>query len=264
MLTAWKQKLDAVDLAATNARLEAANAALTGPGRSVTDAEVEAATRARDARARALEEVRTELNKAQGALEQVGGVVATEGLRDADVALEVEQQREQEVEAEYAAWQLLRDTMVAAEAAQSSHLGQALAPMIGEQFAALTAARYGRVSMNAQLATEGVVVDGQVRGVDRLSVGTREQLSTLYRLCLAERLQSALMLDDQLVQSDEPRLDWFRRLLREKAKTFQIIVLTCRPDDYTRPPAAGASDLGVDPVITTLDLGRAVVRHGHR
>jgi hypothetical protein len=39
-------------------------------------------------------------------------------------------------------------------------------------------------------------------------------------------------LDDQLVQSDDNRMDWFRALLTEKARSFQIIVFTCRPSDY--------------------------------
>src|SRR5437867_12866856 len=79
---------------------------------------------------------------------------------------------------------------------------------------------------------EGVVVAGAVRDPERISVGTREQLSTLYRLCLAEYLQTMIVLDDQLVQSDETRMDWFRALLHEKARSFQILVFTCRPADY--------------------------------
>ena len=63
-------------------------------------------------------------------------------------------------------------------------------------------------------------------------MGTREQLSTLYRLSLAEYLQTVIVLDDQLVQSDDTRMDWFRALLTEKARSFQIVVVTCRPGDY--------------------------------
>ena len=53
-----------------------------------------------------------------------------------------------------------------------------------------------------------------------ISVGTREQLSTLYRLSLAEYLGSTIVLDDQLVQSDGNRMDWFRALLTEKAHSL--------------------------------------------
>ena len=73
------------------------------------------------------------------------------------------------------------------------------------------------------------MVSGAVRPTEQISVGTREQLSTLYRLSLAEYLGSTIVLDDQLVQSDDNRMDWFRSLLAEKARNFQILVFTCRP-----------------------------------
>jgi len=45
-------------------------------------------------------------------------------------------------------------------------------------------------------------------------------LSTLSRLSLAEYLQTAIVLDDQLVQGDDTRMDWFRALLTDKARSF--------------------------------------------
>jgi uncharacterized protein YhaN len=70
------------------------------------------------------------------------------------------------------------------------------------------------------------VVSGALRPATQISVGTREQLSTLYRLSLAEYLRTVIVLDDQLVQSDDNRMDWFRALLSEKAHSFQIVVFT--------------------------------------
>jgi hypothetical protein len=96
----------------------------------------------------------------------------------------------------------LLDQMKQADAAQVSNLGQALAPAIVGQFEALTQLRYESVRFTVQLGTEGVVVAGAVRSPDRISVGTREQFSTLYRLALAEYLCTTVVLDDQLVQSD--------------------------------------------------------------
>jgi hypothetical protein len=72
------------------------------------------------------------------------------------------------------------------------------------------------------------------RSPDRISIGTREQLSTLYRLCLVEYLQTAIVLDDQLVQSDETRMEWFRGLLTEKARSFR---------SWSSPAARGALEL---------------------
>ena len=264
-LDALRAQLATADAIGARARFDAASAALGAPGREVTDHEIDVTTLSRDRTARALDAIVADLHRLQGALEQTGGAIAEERLRDAEDALQLAEQQEHDIEAEYDAWRLLRDTMAAAEAAQASHLGQALGPVISERFTALTATRYERLAMTAQLATEGVVVGGQVRGVARLSVGTRDQLSTLYRLCLAERLESALVLDDQLVQSDVARLDWFRALLREKARAFQIVILTCRPTDYVSAEALaplGSPHRDVDDgIVRTVDLGRAVRHH---
>ena len=166
----------------------------------------------------------TQILRAHGALEQVGGAVARERLRDATEAFDLAARQEREIEAEYEAWKLLLEQMKEADAAQASNLGQALGPAIAGRFQDLTRRRYETVQLTAQLATEGIIVSGAVRPTEQISVGTREQLSTLYRLSLAEYLGSTIVLDDQLVQSDDNRMDWFRALLAEKARNFQILV----------------------------------------
>ena len=145
--------------------------------------------------------------------EQVGGAVARERLRDASEAFELAERQERETEAEYEAWRLLLDQMKEADAAQASNLGQALVPAIAGRFQELTQRRYQTVQLTAQLGTEGIMVAGALRPTSLISVGTREQLSTLYRLSLAEYLSTTIVLDDQLVQSDDNRMDWFRALL---------------------------------------------------
>src|SRR5438445_6765368 len=133
------------------------------------------------------------------------------------------------------------------------------------RFEALTQQRYENIRLTAQLGTEGIVVAGAVRSMERISVGTREQLSTLYRLSLAEYLCTTVVLDDQLVQSDDTRMDWFRKLLAEKAHSFQIVVFTCRPGDYLATTSMVSDGDGVHAdtdggFIRAVDLGRALVR----
>jgi DNA repair exonuclease SbcCD ATPase subunit len=255
---------DAEDLEAAETKLREANeryAALPIPERNVTRDEVTAEKKAEDTVKLELEGIDREIHRAHGALEQVGGAVARERLRDATEAFELALQQEKEIEADYEAWKLLLDQMKEADAAQASNLGQAIAPAIASRFQALTDRRYETVRLTATLATEGVVVAGTVRPSERMSVGTREQLSTLYRLALAEYLETTLVLDDQLVQSDESRMDWFRALLREKSRAFQILVFTCRPRDYLDkgamvPKGKRFYDTDND-FIRAVDLGRA-------
>jgi uncharacterized protein YhaN len=109
------------------------------------------------------------------------------------------------------------------------------------------------------------MVSGAVRRAAQISVGTREQLSTLYRLSLAEYLRTTIVLDDQLVQSDDSRMEWFRALLTEKAQSFQIVIFTCRPGDYLVPSALVPQGIAVHAdtnggFIRAVDLGRALSR----
>ena len=123
--------------------------------------------------------------------------------------------------------------------------------------------RYESVRLTSQLGTEGVVVHGTVRPAERMSVGTREQLSTLYRLSLAEYLGTTVVLDDQLVQSDDTRMDWFRELLVEKSARFQVVVFTCRPGDYLVPAELVPSDgpaVRTTGAVHAVNLGRAIQR----
>lgn len=242
------------------AEASAALGALPVPARTVTAPELTAAA-ARVARARAaLTAVESQLQLTRGRLMQVGGAVANERLAAAEEAFELAERHEKELEVEYDAWRLLLDALTAADAAQASNLGDKLGPTLTRGFSGLTGQRYDRVHLAASLGTDGVAVGGAVRPTGRLSVGTREQLGTLYRVALAELLGSALVLDDQLVQSDAGRMAWFRSLLRAKARSLQIVVLTCRPDDY---------DLGADPdgdgvdasPIHRVDLTGCVQRH---
>ena len=109
------------------------------------------------------------------------------------------------------------------------------------------------------------MISGTLRPTAQLSVGTREQLSTLYRLALAEYLRTVIVLDDQLVQSDDTRMGWFRALLTEKAQTFQIVIFTCRPGDYLAASALVPEGSAVHAdtnsgLIRAIDLGRALGR----
>ena len=263
-----RRKRNAENLAAAEARLQEAKErhhALPVPDRMVTEDEVIAARKATAVLKADLGGIEVGIQRAHGALEQVGGAVARERLRDATEAFELAERQEREIEAEYEAWRLLLDQMKEADAAQASNLGQVLVPAIAGRFEELTQRRYQAVRLTAQLATEGIVIAGTVRSTALISVGTREQLSTLYRLSLAEYLGTTIVLDDQLVQSDDNRMDWFRALLTEKARNFQIVVFTCRPGDYLDDgalvPQGSAvyadSDRGF---IRAVDLGRALRR----
>ena len=114
---------------------------------------------------------------------------------------------------------------------ESAHLGRALAGPVGALFRQLTGGRYGDIELGAKLEAGGIHVAGGLREIAALSAGTQDQLATLLRVCIAQQLRSAIILDDHLTQSDPTRVAWFNAMLREAAENVQIILITCRPQE---------------------------------
>ncbi len=242
--------LDFEGAAAAVEELSRRLAALPEPARRVDDDAVARATEAAERADRELDAARGELRKAEGALEQVGGEVARDEARAAREALTRAESREREVELEYEAWRLLVETLRDAENTEGQHLGEALSQPVSRRFAELTGGRYGKLMVGPDLKADGLRVAGELRDIGALSLGTQEQLATLLRLTVAEHLKTMLVLDDHLAQTDAIRGAWFRDLLRDHAQHTQVIVLTCRPSEYS---AAGAR---------VLDLGGVIRRVG--
>jgi hypothetical protein len=193
-----------------------------------------------------------DLNHARGQLHLIAGHVGTERLAQQQETVNLAHAEVLERErSERAALRLLRE-IESAEADRATHLGRALAGPITEALRALTGGRYGPISLGPDLRAENVEAAGGTRPLAHLSVGTREQLATLLRLAIAGYLQTAIILDDQLVHSDTERLEWFRTCLRDSCRTHnhQVIVFTCRPGDYLR--SDGADDAVVPVSLAAL------------
>jgi hypothetical protein len=182
-----------------------------------------------------LKKIEDDIQGKRGALQHVGGEVAKERAEAASEALVVAKDQEHDTEIDYAAWELLRKTLREAEQEEGGHLGRALGDPIAKRFGELTRGRYGEIGLGPELETHGISAAGNDHPVSSLSVGTRDQLSTIFRLSLAEQLHSAVLLDDQLTQSDPERMVWLRNLIGQIAANIQIIVFTCRPGDYLLP-----------------------------
>ena len=184
------------------------------------------------------------LQQAEGALQQVGGHSVQEQLEQADEAVKAIDRREGEIEIEYGAWKLLLDTLRDAEDEDAVHLGKALVEPVSRRVSELTGGAYGEVSIAPTLSTQNIEAAGSKRELSRLSVGTRDQLATVLRLTIAEKLGSTVVLDDQLVQSDASRMRWLYEFMLQCAKEFQILVLTCHPEQYD--PADGHTLRSID------------------
>lgn len=174
----------------------------------------------------------SELGKTEGALEQMGGRHLDERAEQAEEGLAALDLRERELEIDYGGWRLLREALAEAEKDNVSHLGNALVDPVGRRMRVLTGGRYGDPSIGPELDPAGIALGGEDRDFASLSVGTREQIALLFRLSIAETLETFIFLDDQLTQSDRDRMAAMRDMLAAAAERIQVIVLTCHPDDY--------------------------------
>ena len=235
------------DPAAAHAHIEALHAKfaeLPVPEMEVTERDREQAVEAVRLLTEECNAGHAELQKAEGALQQVGGHSVQEQLEQADEAVQAIERREGEIEVEYGAWKLLLETLRDAEAEDAVHLGKALVEPVSRRVSELTGGAYGEVSIAPTLSTQNIEAAGSKRELSRLSVGTRDQLATVLRLTIAEKLGSTVVLDDQLVQSDASRMRWLYEFMLQCAKEFQILVLTCHPEQYD--PADGHTLRSID------------------
>ncbi len=200
-----------------------------------------------------LEQIEKEILEKRGALQQVGGDVSRQHAEEAQAQLDAAKHNERETELEFEAWQLLRSTLREAEEEESGHLGRMLAGPIASRISDLTAGRYSKLALGPSLETQGIYVAGDDRDVSLLSVGTKDQLSTLLRLTIAEQLGSTIVLDDQLTQSDASRMLWLRDFLVQIAASIQVVVFTCRAGDYLL-------DGGGSTAVRSIDLVKVIDR----
>jgi chromosome segregation ATPase len=215
--------------------IEAELALAPEPARAVTDQALAEAQTGVKTKQTELREIESAIQSKRGALEHVGGQVAKDRTEGAREALALLREQERNLEVDYDAWALLRQTLLEAEQQEGVHLGRVLGKPILQRFGDLTGGRYGKLTLGPDLETDTISVAGEGRPVGALSVGTRDQLSLIFRLTLAEQLQSVVVLDDQLTQCDGERMVWIRSFIREMARNVQIIVFTCRPLDYLLP-----------------------------
>lgn len=260
--TERRRQVDALDLASlerehARARAELAAAEPSAPTSRERVAELEASLE----RARAeLAQCLAELRRAEGALGHVGGDVARDRERSTLEALTHARELELDLEREYEGYRLLTETLQAVENEQGAHLGRALEGPLSDRFAKLTRGRYAGVGLDSDLGLRGVVVSGQARAYRELSAGTQEQLATILRLCIAEQLETALVLDDHLAQTQGERAAWFRDMLRRSSERIQIVVITARPEDYVTAEELASAQHGNTPALSIVDLERVIQR----
>ena len=135
---------------------------------------------------------------------------------------------------EYEAISLAAETLRAADEQIQSRFSPQLGRLASHYMSIVTGGRYSDIFLNrdfsATLRTQG---DSIARGSEYLSAGTLDLMYLAVRLAVCELAlpdgeNCPLIIDDALVNLDEHRFSQAMELLKEIAKTRQVVLFTCR------------------------------------
>ena len=135
---------------------------------------------------------------------------------------------------EYDAISLAVDTLRAADSELQSRFSPQLGKLAAQYMSFMTGGRYSDVLINRDFSASAKTQDDAVaRDSEYLSAGTLDLMYLAVRLAVCELAMPAgeacpLIIDDALVNLDEDRLRQAMALLRELARSRQIILFTCR------------------------------------
>ncbi len=168
-------------------------------------------------------------------------------------ALEEQQGRLEELNAQYEALALAIETLAEADTEMQSRFSPRLSKKAAEYFAFLTGGRYEEVTIAKDLSAK-VRPSGDTVGreTDYLSEGAEDQLYLALRLAVCElALEGAdcpMVLDDALVNFDEVRMARAMELIRKIAESRQVLLFTCHDREYKY--------LMDDPGVAVIPIGQ--------
>ena len=176
--------------------------------------------------------LRSRLDQSQGRAAALGDPAALEAEREQLTA------RIAQLTARYAALERAEAALSQADGALQTRFSPQIGKLAGELLGAMTDGRYDTVLLDRKLRAEARQTGESItRELLYLSGGTADQVYLAVRLAicrLALGEDTPLILDDALVRFDDRRMKSALALLREEAKTRQIILFTCQ----TREQAA--------------------------
>ena len=131
----------------------------------------------------------------------------------------------------YAALTIAQDTLAQARAELQRRFAPRITKRAQTLLSTMTGNRYRNLTMGEDFSLQaGAVQEDVLRDAIWRSDGTVDQLYLALRLAVAEELtpNAPLVLDDALVRFDDQRMAAALDILREMAKTKQVICFTCQ------------------------------------
>ena len=237
VMAVWQQTVDAWD-AYYSASREAARAegllrTLQGMAKSAKrPAIADLLTYTEGETARLLSDAQTEQQRLQNRLGQYQGRMEALGDRNAlEKQLARTRERLHKLEDLYAAASIGLETLNRARLELQRRFAPRISRRAEELLSAMTQGRYDRLALDQELAVRaGAGEEDTLRETLWRSDGTADQLYLALRLAVAEELtkDAPLVLDDALVRFDDARLKAALGILKEEAKTKQVLLFSCQ------------------------------------
>ena len=171
-------------------------------------------------------EVRSRLDQSQGRAAALGDPAALEAERE-QLA-----ERIARLTSRYAALERAEAALSQADGALQTRFSPQIGKLAGELLGAMTDGRYDTVFLDRKLRAEARQTgESLTRELLYLSGGTADQVYLAVRLAICRLAlgdDTPLVLDDALVRFDDARMTRALTLLREEARTRQIVLFTCQ------------------------------------
>ena len=161
-----------------------------------------------------------------------------EKIRNKEEEIERQKRKLESARRETRSHELLRLVLREAKEKKSSEYMAPIRETVAGRLREMTQNRYTKANLNSDLSPASAVRGLRNTEADRddLSFGTKEQLSFLTRLAMAEVVSQServpVIFDDSLVNTDPERMEYMRKYLKEVSSLAQIIIFTCNGDDY--------------------------------
>lgn len=174
------------------------------------------------------ERISSQISSARGRLSALGDPLVLSS------SLSCVREEHSQLLGEYEAITLAIDALKEADAEMQSRFSPELGRLAAEYMSAVTGGRYEDVLINRDFSARTRTKDEAVaREAEYLSAGTLDLMYLAVRLAVCELAlpegePCPLIIDDALVNLDEPRLAQAMELLRRIAKKRQVILFTCR------------------------------------
>ena len=223
---------------AADAEAKAARLRDAAPDIASAEATVKRLRSAEESATKQIADLRERIAGLDGTIRARADEAVEEQWREAREALDAANRRVGAFEAEIALLGRLQETLqTARSAARDLYLKpvmQELRPLLALLFDDLSITFDEKTLLPHRITRGGAEED-----VERLSGGTREQLSILTRLAFAQLLArdgraAPVILDDALVYSDDDRIERMFDALHRQSADQQIIVFSCRQRAFAR------------------------------